>query len=110
MTIGGQTALATEHLDALPGERDREEPGNQIRRRLEVPSPAPEPAQGPDLSRTIPAAWQMRFSESVVAGMTRPSDAAHAGVSNSEGGAHAAGQRRARKRPPVAVVLAVEPR
>lgn len=69
VTIGGQTALATEHLTRYLGEgtaKSREIKSGDASSAVA----SSEPAQTPDLSRTIPAAWQMRFSESVVAGMT----------------------------------------
>ncbi|WP_406699088.1 PQQ-binding-like beta-propeller repeat protein [Singulisphaera sp. Ch08] len=67
VTIGGQTAPAAEHLTRYLGKENSE-----IRTAKEAGSSgsAGSAEPGPDLTRTVPAAWQMRFSESVIAGMT----------------------------------------
>jgi outer membrane protein assembly factor BamB len=68
LKIGGRTASASEHLGRLLGEEGASAGTAH-------PKPAPgesEDRLAPDLSAAIPASWQMRFAESVVAGMTPP--------------------------------------
>lgn len=62
VTIGGQSAPAAEHLARFLGD------GTAKNQQAAHSSAAT--ATGPDLTRVVPADWQMRFSESVVAGMT----------------------------------------
>lgn len=69
VSIGGRTAPAAEHLQRLPGGDGSDDPAAAG---PDASDPAGTPAAGPDLTRTAPAAWQMRFGESVVAGMTPP--------------------------------------
>lgn len=68
VTIGGQTAPAAEHLarylDNGASKSQATQEGGDPSRSTATAEP------GLDLSRTVPAAWQMRFSESVVAGMS----------------------------------------
>jgi outer membrane protein assembly factor BamB len=61
LTIGGRTALAGELLDGLVRDAKTAEAEKSA-------SHADEP--GPELAGTVDAAWQMRFAESVEAGMT----------------------------------------
>jgi outer membrane protein assembly factor BamB len=68
VTIGGKKATAIEHLEELLGDESAStsraaSPG----RAVELPG---NEELGPDLSRPIRATWQMRFAESIVAGMT----------------------------------------
>jgi outer membrane protein assembly factor BamB len=62
VSIGGTTAPAGELLRRLLGDDSSAKV-----RPVRLAGPA---GTGLDLSRPVPAAWQMRFSESVVAGMT----------------------------------------
>ncbi|SIN68234.1 Outer membrane protein assembly factor BamB, contains PQQ-like beta-propeller repeat [Singulisphaera sp. GP187] len=67
VTLGGQTAPAAEHLTRYLGEGTSK---HQAAKDLAPAGSAGRSEAGPNLSKTIPAVWQMRFSESVVAGMT----------------------------------------
>jgi outer membrane protein assembly factor BamB len=70
ISIGGRVAPAAEHLArCLSDERGSKDPATN-----ESESAGSVEASGiePDLSRAVPALWQMRFGESVVAGMTPP--------------------------------------
>jgi outer membrane protein assembly factor BamB len=61
LTIGGKTAPAGERLQELIGDA----------KAADAEVSASHPAElGPELSGTVDAAWQMRFAESVEAGMT----------------------------------------
>ena len=68
VSIGGQTAPVDDQQRRYFGDESgaKEGAGGSA-----PPSPVggPEPPE-PDLKRTLPAAWQLRFGESVVAGMT----------------------------------------
>ena len=64
LTIGGVTASPTEHLRRL---MDDLSPAGDVGR---VPVQPAGPA--PDLTRPVEPVWQMRFADSVVAGMTSP--------------------------------------
>jgi outer membrane protein assembly factor BamB len=72
VSIGGRTAPAAEHLSRYLGEEGTPKdpaPG--------PPGPHPSGSAGASdlessLARAVPAAWQMRFAESIVAGMTPP--------------------------------------
>jgi outer membrane protein assembly factor BamB len=62
VSVGGRSAPAAEHLRRLLG--DARPDG--------TPDPAEASGAGPDLAQPAPAAWQLRFGEYVVAGMTPP--------------------------------------
>jgi outer membrane protein assembly factor BamB len=68
VSIGGRVAPAAEHLARyLSDERGSTDPAtSESKSASSVEAPAIEP----DLSRTVPASWQVRFGESVIAGMT----------------------------------------
>ena len=70
VSIGGRTAPAAEHLSRYM--KDDGAPKDQTVKTPHGSTSAGEPESGPDLARTVPAVWQMRFGESVVAGMTPP--------------------------------------
>jgi len=61
VTVGGESGKPTEVLKKLIGD-DSSSP--------DPSSKTEEPASGPDLSQPIEPAWQVRFSESIEAGMT----------------------------------------
>ncbi|MCA1685553.1 MAG: hypothetical protein LC745_06120, partial [Planctomycetia bacterium] len=63
VTLGGRTAAAAEHLRRELGKSN--DPGAHG---LALSGSA-EASAGPDLAETVPAAWQLRFGDSVVAGM-----------------------------------------
>lgn len=69
VSIGGKTATAAEHI--------RQYLGNEGAPRTPTVKVSNSPGasaggadQGPDLAKPVPAAWQLRFGESVVAGMS----------------------------------------
>jgi outer membrane protein assembly factor BamB len=65
LTLGGETAPPAALLRRLLG--DEPSAGNAGK-----PKPAPRSAEsGPDLTSPVDPAWQMRFAESIEAGMTR---------------------------------------
>ncbi len=68
VSIGGRVAPASDHLARyLSDERGSNDPAtNESESAGSVEARAIEP----DLSRAVPAAWKVRFAESVVAGMT----------------------------------------
>jgi outer membrane protein assembly factor BamB len=68
VSIGGRLAPAAEHLDRyLSDDRGSKIPANSD---SESASSGDASAMEPVLTREVPASWQMRFGESVVAGMT----------------------------------------
>lgn len=68
VTIGGRTASVAEHLSHYLGSKATAKDGAGN----DSSASASESASALDLSRPVPALWQMRFAESVVAGMTPP--------------------------------------
>ncbi len=74
VSIGGLTATADEHLKRYLGDHGTSKSASTGTDAKDVvPSTAAAgTAPEPDLSRTVSAAWQMRFGESIIAGMTPP--------------------------------------
>ncbi len=68
IAIGGRVAPAADHLARYLNE---EHSANGVTFHDSASADSVEsPATEPDLTRAVPASWQMRFAESVVAGMT----------------------------------------
>lgn len=67
VAIGGQTATVEEHLSRLLGDQGTAKGPAIVERAKTVGL-----EKGPDLTRPVPAAWQFRFAESIVAGMAPP--------------------------------------
>jgi outer membrane protein assembly factor BamB len=65
VAIGGRTASASEHF-----KRFLKEDSGSISQNSPDHEPADSPGASPDLSRPVPSIWQMKFAESVVAGMS----------------------------------------
>lgn len=71
VSIGGRTASADEHLRTYLGDEGASN-GPEVKGAHSSGTSPGGSEGGPDLGRTVPAAWQMRFGESIVAGMTPP--------------------------------------
>ena len=65
VAIGGRSAPASEHF-----KRFLKDDSGSISQNSPEHEPADSPGASPDLSRTVPSTWQMKFADSVVAGMS----------------------------------------